>query len=162
MTIVYIILLVLAAMAFILAEILTPFFGLMATLALLAGAAAVYLCFGVSSAAGLAGLVLLAIGLPVYAVVLVKLLPRTPLGRRVLLTPESRPPGEATPTAGRLAALVGKQGVAETVLRPAGMIRIDGRRIEAQAESQHIQAGARIRVVRAEGNFVVVRTVDGA
>lgn len=161
MTILYVIVLILAAMFFIMAEILTPSFGVLAFLAIASAAGAVYFCFQISSLTGYVGMVMLGLGLPLFTYAAVKLLPNTKLGKRVLLGREPAVPGEGTPTADRLAALVGREGVSQTVLRPAGLIRVDGRRIDAQAEGRHVEAGVRVRVVRAGGNFVVVRPVEG-
>jgi membrane-bound ClpP family serine protease len=162
MIILYVIVLILVAMFFIIAEILTPSFGLLAAMALASAAGAIYFCFQVSSAVGYTALVGLGVGLPLFALVAVKVLPRTSLGRRVLLTKELVSPGEGTPSAARLAPLLGKEGVSQTVLRPAGLIRVDGRRIEAQTEGRHVQAGVRVRVVRLGNNFVVVRPIEDA
>jgi membrane-bound serine protease (ClpP class) len=159
-TIFYIILLVLAAMAFVVVEILTPTFGLVALLGLSAAGGAVYFCFTLSDAAGMAGLLGLGIGLPIYSILLVKYLPRTALGRRVLLAPKVATPGEGTPSADRLAAMVGREGVVQATLRPSGLVRVDNQRVEARSEGLSIERGARVKVVRAVGNYVVVRPVE--
>lgn len=51
----------------------------------------------------------------------------------------------------------GKEGVAVTVLRPVGKIKIEGTLIEATTEGDFIQPGTTVTVVRIEGNHVVVR-----
>jgi membrane-bound ClpP family serine protease len=56
-----------------------------------------------------------------------------------------------------LAALVGSRGVAETSLRPVGTVRIEGRRIDALAESGIIDAGSPVEVVAAYDNQLKVR-----
>jgi membrane-bound serine protease (ClpP class) len=55
------------------------------------------------------------------------------------------------------ADLEGKSGTAVTPLRPAGVVLIDGERIDAVSEGGFIEAGARIRVTKAEGLRVVVK-----
>ena len=55
--------------------------------------------------------------------------------------------------------LVGKTGVAQTHLRPAGAALIDGQRVDVVAEGERVDAGARVEVVAVEGNRVVVRRV---
>ena len=54
----------------------------------------------------------------------------------------------------------GDHDVADTQLRPVGFVRIDGHRIDAIAEGDVIEAGARIRVVEAYDNQVKVRAVE--
>ena len=55
--------------------------------------------------------------------------------------------------------LVGKQGVALTDLRPAGVGRFDDERIDVVAEEGWLESGTTIQVVRAEGYRHVVRAV---
>lgn len=56
--------------------------------------------------------------------------------------------------------LVGASGIAVTDLRPAGVARIGEERIDVVAESEFIESGTPVRVVRAEGYRHVVRPVD--
>ena len=58
-----------------------------------------------------------------------------------------------------LRVLVGKEGVAETVLRPSGKVRIDGVTYDAHSEGAWIEPGARIRVLEARASEVVVREI---
>lgn len=55
--------------------------------------------------------------------------------------------------------LIGKEGVAYTTLRPGGTAEIDGRKIDVVAESEYIDKGTRIKVLRVEGIKVVVTIV---
>jgi membrane-bound serine protease (ClpP class) len=82
---------------------------------------------------------------------IMKLLPKTSFGRPLVL--------ETTLPAGRGDgdSLEGQSGEAATPLRPAGKVIVGGRRLDAVAEVGFVEAGARIRVVRAEAGRVVVR-----
>lgn len=53
--------------------------------------------------------------------------------------------------------LLGKAGIALTPLRPAGVVRIEGRRIDAVSGGGFIAAGTPIAVVQVEGTRVVVQ-----
>ena len=139
-----------------------PAFGLLVLLGLGALGAAVWFCFGLSSVAGLVLLLSLIVIVPVYLTMLVKLLPKTPLGKRLFLRRARSAEADATPEADEHDAMVGREAVAETTLRPSGAIRIDGRRTIAVAETGMIEKGARVRVVRATGSNVVVREVEDA
>jgi membrane-bound serine protease (ClpP class) len=55
--------------------------------------------------------------------------------------------------------LVGREGVAQTVLRPSGMAVIDGKRLDVVAESGMIAAGSAVRVVSVTGTQIVVRSI---
>jgi membrane-bound ClpP family serine protease len=52
---------------------------------------------------------------------------------------------------------VGLDAVAETDLRPAGFIRLDGRRLDAVAESGLIESGTAVRIVSAAEGLLRVR-----
>ena len=58
--------------------------------------------------------------------------------------------------------LVGKQGIALTDLRPAGLATLDGERIDVVTEGEYIHAGSTIEIMRAEGYRHVVRAVPKA
>ena len=159
-TVILIVVLALAAMALIATEICTPMFGLLAVLALGCAGVAVWLCFTINGVVGIVGTIVAILGLPVYSLAAVKYIPQTALGRAILLKREPVQQGEATPEADELARLVGRKTVADTVLRPSGMVRVDGRRIVAQAESGMIEKGQSVRIIKAGGNHVVVRRID--
>ena len=56
--------------------------------------------------------------------------------------------------------LLEKTGVALTPLRPAGVVRIDGMRIDAVSVGAFIAAGTSVRVVQVEGTRVVVQEIE--
>ena len=121
---------------------------------------AIYLCYGLNRVAGIATTVAVILLLPVFVVAAVKILPKTSLGGKLALRREPVNPGEATPGADQLEALVGQETTAETLLRPSGMIRVQGRRITAHAESGLIPKGTRVKIVGAAGNYVIVRKAE--
>jgi membrane-bound serine protease (ClpP class) len=55
--------------------------------------------------------------------------------------------------------LIGKIGVAFTTLRPGGTAEFDGKRVDVVADSEYIDQGAKIKVLRVEGIKVVVTPV---
>jgi membrane-bound ClpP family serine protease len=80
----------------------------------------------------------------------VRFLPHSPFARlfisnRVSADPK---PGET--------GLVGRVGMAETVLRPSGVVVIDGRRIDVSSDGPLIEKGETVKVVLVEGMRVVV------
>lgn len=58
-----------------------------------------------------------------------------------------------------LQSFVGKQGLAVTVLRPVGVVRIEGERVDAMAETGSIEQGSTIEVTSVYDNQVKVRVV---
>lgn len=55
--------------------------------------------------------------------------------------------------------LMGQEGVALSALRPCGMAKINGTRVDVVAESGLIEKGESVRVVAVEGFRVVVRHI---
>ncbi|MBN1943839.1 MAG: hypothetical protein JW849_11150 [Phycisphaerae bacterium] len=141
-------------------EICTPSFGVLAFLGLASLAGAAVFGFRVNMFAGMMVILGCLLVTPVYLYVLVRLLPNTPLGRRLFLRAAPAADNTAVPESAALAALVGKTGTAESLLRPSGVIRIDGKRYDARAEHEMIEKGAAIRVLRAGGTDVVVTRVE--
>jgi membrane-bound serine protease (ClpP class) len=95
------------------------------------------------------------------ALALLRFLPRTPFGRKLVLetgmTAEqgyvSAPEDEVN--------LLGLSGVAVSPLHPSGLASIEGRRIDVVSEGEYIDAGEPIVVIRVDGNRVVVRKGEG-
>ena len=56
--------------------------------------------------------------------------------------------------------LVGATGTAETPLRPVGIIRLNGQRLEALSEHGIIEAGTTVTVTEARDNQLKVRPLD--
>jgi membrane-bound ClpP family serine protease len=59
-------------------------------------------------------------------------------------------------------ALVGKTGVAVTILRPSGTGEFDGDRLDVVTEGAFIKAGTRILIIKAEGRRIVVEPAETA
>lgn len=57
------------------------------------------------------------------------------------------------------ASLLGKNGIAITTLRPAGIAEIEGQRLDVTTAGMFIQQGAPVTVVKAEGIHIVVRAL---
>jgi len=159
-TILLILVLLVGALVLFAAEICTPTFGLLAVAAVGCLVGAVYLCFTISPVLGVVAIVALVFLIPAYLWAMIKYLPRTALGRILQLRAQSKDPGEGTPDATELDALLGRTAVAETTLRPSGAIRIDEKRVIATAETGFIKEGATVKIIKAVGMNVVVREVD--
>ena len=158
-TILLILVLLVGSLLLFAAEVCTPTFGLLAVAGVGCLVGVVYLCFTVSPVLGVVAIVALVFLIPAYLWAMIKYLPRTALGRILQLKARSRNPGEGTPDAAELEALLGRSAVAETTLRPSGAIRIDKKRVIATAEAGFIEEGATVKIVKAVGMNVVVREV---
>jgi membrane-bound serine protease (ClpP class) len=141
----------------------TPGFGILGILglgALLGGIGLSLVGAGATWEAALAavGQVALALLLAIVAaVLLLRVLPRLPIGRRLVL--ESGLPAEAgyasAPESDR--RWLGKRGTAASSLRPAGIAHLDGERVDVVSDGELIEAGELIEVIRVDGNRIVVR-----
>ncbi|MFO7821171.1 MAG: NfeD family protein [Lentisphaeria bacterium] len=60
----------------------------------------------------------------------------------------------------RQADLKGKEGVAKSPLHPGGIATIDGKRVDVVTRGERITAGAPVKVIKVEGNRVVVTTLN--
>ena len=152
--------LIIAGLVLLMLEILTPSFGLLAASAVAALCGAVWMCYTIDGRLALAVLVALLVAVPCYLVFMVRWLPTTSLGQHLFLKRAPRGEGEGVPDADEMQAMVGQTGTAETLLRPSGAIRIDGKRIIALSESGIIPKGQSVKVVRAGGSNVIVRKAD--
>jgi len=85
-------------------------------------------------------------------------LPRTALGRRILLEAPSL--DEVTPFTedqAQLAELIGRQGKTLTLLNPGGLVLLDGERMHCESEGMMIDPDSDVRIVDVRGNRLVVR-----
>jgi membrane-bound serine protease (ClpP class) len=55
-----------------------------------------------------------------------------------------------------LSALIGKIGITDTNLSPAGTVLIDGEIYEAKTDGEFIEAGRGVRVIRVHGKKITV------
>lgn len=140
----------------------TPGFGIIGALgvgSLLAGLVLSLLGPGASTAAliGVSSRVLGSLLLAaIAALVVLRFLPRTPFGRRLVLEAGmTADAGYVSPPEGDR-ELLGLRGVASSPLHPSGLALIDGRRIDVVSEGEYIDAGEPITVIRVDGNRVVV------
>ena len=146
------ILLALAGAVLIIAEMLLPSQGILGVAGALALGACVVTCFRIDSRLGFGVLVAMVAAAPVAAMLWVKLWPRTPVGRRMILSPVSGEPATAP-------VHVGQTGVTVSELRPMGVCAFGDERVEARADHGTIPAGRQVRVVELIDRRPTVRAV---
>ena len=95
-----------------------------------------------------------AVPVPIILTFGIKLFPRTPLGRKITARGFSFEDGRAVDR--RDEGLAGARGIVEAQLRPAGIARIDGRRVDVVSRGESIDAGTEVVVVEVSGNRVIV------
>jgi membrane-bound serine protease (ClpP class) len=87
---------------------------------------------------------------------LLRVLPRLPFGRRLVLETElpAGAEGASAPEGDRL--WLGKRGTAASPLRPAGIAHFDNERVDVVSDGEFIETGEPIAVIRVDGNRIVV------
>lgn len=160
MSVVVAILLLGLGLAFIVAEVLFPSLGLLSLLATACIVGALAVAFADSTSTGLNFLIAVAVLVPVVMLVGFKLFPRSPMGRKMVAPGLSFDATSATDE--RDSALVGREGTVESALRPTGIARIDGRRVDVVTRGELVEPPARVRVIEVTGNRVVVAALDAA
>jgi len=133
------------------AELILPTHGLLGVVGGCTMLASVFVALKQNAWVGLALLCVCAAATPLVWMAFVKIWPRTPIGRRLVL-PEMAPPPPGAPVR------VGQAGVAVSELRPMGMCEFDdGTRIESYSEHGIIPAGTTIKVIALVNNRPTVR-----
>jgi len=95
-------------------------------------------------------------GSAVCFLLLLRFLPKTRIGRRIVLEAAEAEESGFTVGSAEQRTLVGRTGVAITKLRPAGKAEIDGRTILVVADGEFLDAGMAIVVQEVRGNRVKV------
>jgi len=158
---VWAILLLILGAAFAVMEVFVTTAGILAFLSLAAVVAAVVMGFNQGPVTGILILFGAIIGMPTSIILAFKYLPKTPMGRRMLLmAPKSEDVLPDDPEKERLKGLLGRTGRAKSPMLLSGVITIDGHTVEAISESMPIEVGQTVRVVQIEGHRVVVRPMD--
>src|SRR5579885_2392492 len=143
------------------AALFLPTSGILMVLGGARTAGGVVLTFLYDSTAGVMTLVSVFIALPIAGVLLGRVWPHTPFGKRFILT---APPEDATlasmPVNQELEQLKGRIGRTLSALRPAGVVDFDGRRIDTVTEGMMVEEGQWVRCIDVRAGRVVVRPVE--
>jgi len=137
-----------------LAEIILPSGGVLTILALGCFGYSLYSVFtNVSVSVGMMFVAADVIILPIVLIVGLKLLAYSPVALRKSL----KKTDGVTSQSEKLGGYMGKTGTTVTNLRPAGTARIDGRRVDVVSRGEFIEKDKPVLVIAVEGNRVVVR-----
>lgn len=113
-----------------------------------------YITFGPLTGTYIALLIILLVGLSIAA--WLKFFPRTGLGRQMTLATD----GKDFKAANRkYRELLNKEGVTLTELRPAGLARIEHTQYDVVTEGTLVDKNRPVRVIKVEGNRIVVRLI---
>lgn len=147
------------ALLLLVAEVFLPSAGIITLVASAIALSGLVCLFKVSTTWGVAGTLSVLVLAPVIFAWGLRIMPSTPLGRRLIGLPEQTDEDQAPPDdkPDALAALIGKHGTALTDLRPVGVVRIGDEKFDALSEVSYIRAGTAVRVSAIDGTQVKVR-----
>ncbi len=155
----YAIILLAVGILLVVMEAIVPSGGILGILAAVAIIASLVLAFRESSATGGVFLIIAVILIPTVIIFGLKIFPKTPIGRRVILKPSVETAdqrGAAGVAEENYSHLMGKTGITATPLRPSGIAEFNDQRYSVVAEGEMIEAKTTIVVVKIEGNSIVV------
>jgi membrane-bound ClpP family serine protease len=132
------------------AELLLPSHGILGLGAAGCILGAVFVASRQNAWAGLALLVGVVALTPFAWVAFVKIWPKTPIGKRIVLPPVANDPQAQL-------VRIGQAGVTVSELRPIGVCDFDGVRIEAHSEHGMVSPGTAVKVVALVNNRPTVR-----
>jgi membrane-bound serine protease (ClpP class) len=95
-----------------------------------------------------------------FAVLISKYLPHVPVLGRMVLQPDFSQDPLGPPSPSPFEDLRDAQGVAMTMLRPAGLVRFGDQYIDVVSDGGYISEGAKVQVIEVTGNRIVVKQVS--
>jgi len=155
---VIVLVLFLAGMALLFCEMFIPG-GILGIVGLISMGGSIFLAFRDYPDAAPAILAGELLALAVGVVVGLRIFPHTPIARRLTLAREFDAKEGFTSASAELEKYVGKEGVAVTILRPAGIALIEGKRVNVVTDGEFIEKDERVKVSEVEGGRIVVLPV---
>ena len=138
----------------VIAEIILPSGGILSLLAAGVFGYSLYLVFtDLSTAAGIAFVIVDIITLPVLIVIGIKMLAKSP----VTLSTELSSKLGVSSQSPELTQYIDKEGRAITDLHPAGTALVEGKRLDVVSRGEYIEKNAALMVIAVSGNRIVVR-----
>jgi membrane-bound ClpP family serine protease len=154
--------LVAAGLILMAAELLLPTGGILFVLGIAGLIVGVTLTFTYDVRHGLITVIALFVVLPIAVPLLLYWWPRSPVGRRMVLSgPEDDAAVAAMPVSMELERLRGRFGKTLSPLRPAGATEFNGERVDTLSEGPLVEAGRWVRCVDVRAGRVIVREVSG-
>lgn len=145
----------------ILVEIFIPSMGLIGSAAAISIVIGGILAFNYDPGGVFIGYIVTAVVLiPLAIFTAFKILPKTSLGKAMMLTGTSFDGSDAMAAEKGLEELIGLAGETMTDLRPAGIVLFGDRRVDVVTQGEMIDKGIPVKVIKVEGNRVVVEVEE--
>lgn len=151
---------VLAGLGLLVLEMFMPGFGVPGVsgiVLLLAGAVLVGIKHGLLAAIGL--IVIIVALVAIMLSVALKSAADGRLSKSKLILHESESSREGFLSSGDMSVFLGREGETRTALRPSGIAEFDGVRLNVVSDGVFIAQGVRVKIVRVDGNRILVHTI---
>ena len=135
-------------------ETFIPSGGILSFLSFAAVVGSMVVAFNRSLTTGLSFMAIAVLAIPLAIGLAFKLWPKTPMGRAIL---GELPSEEDTKPEDSRRALVGRIGVAQSLMLPSGSVLVDGKLVDAVSQGIAIDPGQPVVIVEVRGNRVMVR-----
>ena len=155
-------LLYVAAVVLAMVDLFVPSGGMLLILAIAAAIASILFGFRSGGTMGMIMLTLVIASIPTFAALAIKIWPKTPIGRRIILGLPNRSGKHSKSVSSPLEEFVGLVLVADSPLMPSGHVKIGHRRMNAIAESGLIEVGQRVKVIGVRERNLLVRATEEA
>jgi|SRR5579862_2793699 len=141
------------------AELLLPTHGMLFGLGVGAEIIGVALTFRYGLSTGVATLVVVVIVVPVIGGALLRIWPKTPMGKHLFLPKPGDDDAAVAnmPVNLELEHLRGRYGRTLSALRPCGLVDFDGKRVDTMTSGEMIEQNRWVRCVDVKGGRVIVR-----
>ena len=160
-------LLVLLGLLLLIAEVFIPSYGMLSVLSIVAFVVGITMIFrapeseGGGTTAGLLTLIAMFILIPIITFLGLRLWPRTPMGKRLMLHEPTEDTSMASlPEYRELEQLKGQIGKTVTPHRPSGVTLLQGRDVDTKTEGIFLEAGEWVRVIDVRAGQVTVRPLS--
>ncbi len=151
------IVLMLLGCALVVLEVFIPSGGILGMLSGLAILGSILFAFRRDVTSGMVFVLISLVAVPTLLAFAFRVWPHTPMGKAFL--GELPNEAELKPIDVRR-ELVGRAGIAKTMMLPSGSVQVDGQWLDAVSQGDAIEPGEAVVVVEVRGNRVVVRRAD--
>ncbi len=141
-------------------DLFVPSGGALMVLGAMSGVASVVFAFQHGPMAGSVVLLVALASIPVFGFLAVRVWPNTPIGRRVIMKPRERSSEQNAASQKQreeIASMIGTVFTADADLMPSGTVCVQGKSLNAVAESGFVEAGQTCEIVNYRERQYVVR-----
>jgi len=153
------IILIIGGIILLLIELHTPGFGITGIAGIISIFISLYLVLG-GGINAVRSLTMATILVVAIVILFIRYLPESFVWKRVALKESERSESGYTTVVVNQEGLIGKEGVALTLLRPVGTVEIEGRRYDCLTEGEYIPSGSKVIVTKVVGNKIFVRKIQ--